>query len=191
VKAVILLDPLSANDNKAKELLTSKEYAGSGFDKTSSFKIAFALTKLGLGFLFRPLLKRSPPFYYYKDFSKEATDYILSSLTKPHHYKTAMMEYEISHLEDKITHLKTKDGFPDIPLILITHTSEIMIEEIMHFGGSDRATAEKVENVWQDLMREYLTLSSKSKYVQAKNSGHYIHLTEFPVLEQALAEVAI
>jgi pimeloyl-ACP methyl ester carboxylesterase len=189
VRAVILIDPLSANDNKAKELLTSEEYKKSGFDKIRSYKMAYVLTKLGLGFLFRSLLKSAPPFYYYKDFSKEATDYILSSLTKSKHYKTAVSEYEVAHMEDRIRLLKSKDDFPEVPLVLITHTSKIVVEEIMKFGGLNRTESEKVENIWQDLMKEYLTFSPKSFHLQAEHSGHYIHLTEFQIVEKALAEL--
>lgn len=71
-----------------------------------------------------------------------------------------------------------KGNFPDLSLTLITHSSEFAIEESMKFVNNTYEFAEKVENMWQSIMKEYLGFSQKSRYVQAKHSGHYIHLTE-------------
>ncbi len=144
------------------------------------------MTKMGLGFILRPLIKMSPPFYYYSGFSKEALKYMLSALTKPSQYKNAIDEYELSHNPEEIESLKYKEGFPEVPLVLITHSSEFSIKETMDFGGASREVAEKVEKVWQDLMKEYLAFSQNSTYILAKNSSHYVHLTEFELVEQAL-----
>ncbi len=46
--------------------------------------------------------------------------------------------------------------------------------------------ATKVEELWQSLMQEYLTFSKQSVLLRANNSGHYIHLTDFEVIMQAL-----
>lgn len=131
----------------------------------------------------------SPPFYYYKGFSKETIKYMLSALTKPLQYKTAIEEYELSHKPREIENLKHKDGFPEVPLILITHSSDFSIKETMNFGGASRELAEKVERIWQDLMKEYLTFTKKSTTIQAKYSSHYIHLTEFELVKDALAAI--
>lgn len=186
VRGVILVDPLSANDNVWKELLTPEEYKKSGADKFKNFRTAYILTKIGLGFILKPLIKMSPPFYYYKDFSKEALEYMLSALTKPLQYKSAINEYELAHHPNEIESLKNKDGFPEVPLILITHSSELSMKETMDFGGASREVAEKVEKLWQDLMKEYLTFSPNSTFIQARNSSHYVHLTEFELIEKAL-----
>ena len=186
VKGLILIDPLSANDNVWKEALSPEEYKKSGADKFKNFNTAYLLTKLHLGFILKPLIKMAPPFYYYNGFSKEALNYMLSSLTKPSQYKNAIEEYELSHKHEEIEFLKYKDGFPQVTLFLITHSSEFSIREIMDFGQASRETAEKVENLWQHLMKEYLTFTENSVYIQAKNSSHYIHLTEFELIEKAL-----
>lgn len=189
VKGLVLIDPLSANDNNFKALLSPEEYKKSGVDKLQSLKIAFILTKLKLGFFFIPLLKKAPPFYYYHDFSKDATKYILNSLTASKQYKTAIEEYIVSHQEEEIKDLKVKGDFPDIPLTLITHSSKIEVDEIIYYGGATKEEAEIVEMIWQNLMKEYLGFSSKSKYIQAQRSSHYIHLTEFEIIESALDEM--
>lgn len=189
VKGLVLIDPLSANDNDFKVRLSPEEYKKSGVDKLQTLKIAVILTRLELGFFFRPLLKKAPPFYYYNDFSKEATKYILTSLTTSKQYRTAIEEYLVSHQNEEIKDLKVKGDFPDIPLILITHNSKIVVDEIMYYGGTTKEEAEKVEMIWQNLMKECLEFSSKSRYIQAQRSSHYIHLTEFEIIESALDEM--
>lgn len=176
VEKLILLDPLSANDNKFKELLTKAEYKKCGVDKFASLGLQKALAKLHLGFIIKKAMRNAPPFYYYHGFTKEEEKYILSSLVKPSVYDTAMQEYELSHNEDIIRDYKSKNGFPDIEIVLITHSSDFCIKETIEFGGTTREVAEKVENIWQNIMKEYLSFSSKTKFLQARESGHYIHL---------------
>lgn len=189
VRGMILIDPLSANDNKFKELLSPNEYKRSGVNKLQSLKIANILTSIGLGFIFKPLLKKAPPFFYSKNFSSDAVNYMLSCLTKSKQYRTGIAEYTLSHEDEKISELKTKGNFPEIPLVLLTHNSKICIEEIMYFGSTTKEVAEKVEQIWQNLMKEYLTFSERSRFIQAKKSSHYIHLTEVDIVELALIEI--
>lgn len=186
VKGIVLIDPLSANDNHYKELLTPKEQKQSGFDKTGNLVIMRHLAVLHLAFLIKALMRKAPPFYYYQDFSKDAEDYILTAITAPSLYASALEEYRLSHLEQHISHLKEKSGFPDIPLVLITHASEVSIKEIVEFGKASAEFANKVEELWQSLMKEYLSFSSVNRFVQAKNSGHFIHLTEPELIYSSL-----
>ena len=59
---------------------------------------------------------------------------------------------------------KSKNDFPDIEIVLITHSSDFCIKETMEFGGVTREVAEKIENIWQDIMKDDLLFSSKTKY---------------------------
>lgn len=185
VRGLILIDPLSANDNSYKEFFTPEEQKKSGFDKAGNLVIMEKLAKLHLGFLIKSVMKKAPPFYYY-DFSKDAKEYILSSITETAFYHTALEEYRLAHDEDILVPLRKKEGFPDIPLALITHSSEFSIREIVEFGRTDRGFAQKVEDFWQSLMKEYLSFSNKTKFIQAKDSGHFIHLTEPGLIYDAL-----
>ena len=192
VKALVLIDPLSANDDAFKTLLTEVEYKRSGVDKSRSFKLGYILSKLHLGYVIKKVMKSAPRFYYYHDFSEEETNYILNALTKPKFYQTAMEEYRLAHSEKYILPLRDKKDFPDLPIYLVTHTSERAIKETMEFGGMDEEGAKKVEDIWQNLMKAYLTFTSKSSFVQAKKSSHYIHLTEpeliYHLIEKAFEE---
>jgi len=187
-RALILLDPLSANDNSFKTLLTPEELNKSGVDKFSNLGILEKLAKLHLGFLIKAMMKSAPPFYYYREFSDDAKEYILASLTKPLTFRTAIKEYQFAHDENKIASLKSSEGFPNIPLVLITHTSELAIKEIMEFGRASQEQANKVENIWQCLMKEHLVFSKKSQFIQASHSSHYIHLSEPELVLDALKQ---
>ena len=185
VKGLVLLDPLSANDNSYKEILTPEEQKKSGFNKTDNLVIMKKLARLHLGFIIKAVMRKAPPFYYYS-FSKEAAEYILKVISKPDIYAAALEEYRLSHDESVLAPLKAKAGFPDIPIALITHTSDFSVKEIMEFGRTDAVFAQKVEDLWQSLMKEYLAFSGTTKYIQAQNSGHYIHLTEPNLISDAL-----
>ncbi|MDD3921691.1 MAG: alpha/beta hydrolase, partial [Eubacteriales bacterium] len=178
VQGLLLLDPLSANDSQYKEVLSPEEQKKSGFDKSGNLVLMNKLARLHLGFIIKAFMKKAPPFFYYNGFSKDASDNILSSLAKPNFTASAIQEYRLAHEAQYTASLAEADTFPDLPLVLITHASAFSIEETMRFGQTDRAFAEKVENLWQSLMQEYLAFGSKTHFLQAKNSGHYIHLTE-------------
>lgn len=103
MKSLILLDPLSANDNYFKRALSKREYKKSGVNKFSNLNIQLFLAKLHLGNVIKRIIRSTPPFYYFNVFSNEATDYILSTLTNPLFYQTAMQEYRLAHDEEFIS----------------------------------------------------------------------------------------
>ncbi|MFC0186760.1 alpha/beta fold hydrolase [Fictibacillus aquaticus] len=189
VKGLVLVDPLSANDNIFKIKLTEELYKKSGVNKLKALRIGYWLTSFKLGTFFVPVLKKAPPFYYYNHFSKEAETYILKAFTKPMQYKTAIEEYHFSHDEEEIAHLKEKGNFPDIALKLITHTPRKAMEEIIYYGGTTEEEAQLIDEISQKLMKEYLTFSSKSELILAKNSSHYIHLTEPELIKKAIEDI--
>ena len=187
VRGIVFVDPLSANDNKYKSVFsTAEEQKKSGFDKSENFIIMRKMASCHLGFVIKLLMRKAPPFYYYDQFSPEAKEYILDELTKVSFHDASLEEYRLAHDEKEICQLKEKGDFPQIPIVLITHGSEYEIKEIMEFGQTTREFAEKVEELWQSLMQEYLSFSEQSVLLRADNSGHYIHLTDFEVIMQAL-----
>lgn len=177
IKGVILIDPLSARDYVFKEQLTGQEYVQSGVDKSQNLLLLDKLSKFRLGWLVKKMMKNAPPLYY-ADFSKEDTETILNCYTNRVHLRTCYQEYQLAHEKEHIKGLLKKGNFPDIPLTLITHSSESAIEESMKFGGNTREFAARIEDMWQGIMLEYLDFSEEARHVQAEHSGHYIHLTE-------------
>lgn len=187
VEGILLLDPLSARDYLFKEKLSSKQYTQSGVDKSSNLILMKKLVKMKMGWLVKKMMKNAPLFYYFQDFPQKAENVILNSYANITHLDTAYQEYVLAHDKKEIQALENREGFPDIPLTLITHDSEFAIKESMEFGNNPREFAEAVEHMWQDIMKEYLTFSKKSKYIQAKSSGHYIHLSDREtVIEETL-----
>jgi pimeloyl-ACP methyl ester carboxylesterase len=186
IRALVLLDPLSAHDNRFQELLSKEEYEGSGVNKLTSLRLAETITRWRLGFLFKRMLKLAPPFHYYKNFDKKGESYILKGLTRVDQNRASVQEYTLSHDPKTIAPLQSRKGFPPVPLYVITHTSDIAIDEIMRYGGLSLEQARNVENVWQSLMKEYLNLTDDSRHIQASKSGHYIHLTEPECLDKAM-----
>ncbi|MGN0339051.1 MAG: alpha/beta fold hydrolase [Lachnospira sp.] len=187
VCGVVFLDPLSANDNTYRTVFqTAKEQKKSGFDKSENFVIMRKMASWHLGFVIKLIMRKAPPFYYYNQFSTEAKKYILNELTKVSLHNASLEEYRLAHEEKEIYQLKEKGNFPKIPVALITHGSEFETKEIMEFGQTTKEFAAEVEELWQSLMQEYLTFSEQSILLRANNSGHYIHLTDFEVIMQAL-----
>lgn len=187
VKGVVLLDPLSARDGEYRTLLTPKEQKKSGFNKSSNLVIMEKLAKLHMGWLIKSVMRSAPPFYYYNGFSDDAREYILTEITKPQIYASALEEYRLAHDERYTAKLVDKGDFPDVPLALITHTPAFSIRETMEFGHTDEVFAKKVEDIWQSFMLDHLAFSRVSRHIQAQNSGHFIHLTEPERIDEALA----
>lgn len=193
IKGVILLDPATPFDYEFAEKLTEQEYKKSGVDKTTSMKTCKSLLSFGLGFALKPLFMKAPPFCYY-NFSDSAQKYLLKSLCKKDTYITALNEYEHTHNENDtkdIVNAIDTTILKNIPMKLITHSSNVYINELQHFGKMDKITAQKIEALWQDIMQRYMSISSASEHITAANSGHFIHLTDYEVLQSAVYDIGI
>ena len=177
VKGLILLDPLSIEDNRFKKELTARELKKSGTYKSKNFIILEMLTKLGLKGVVKKVMSQAPPFYY-AGFSEEQKEDILNSLVNITHLNTCREEYRLAHDDEALRNMVSKDKYPDIPIILVTHSSEEAILENMEFGRNSRSFAVRIEQLWQEIMKVYLDYSERAIWMQAKKSTHYIHLTE-------------
>ena len=177
VKGLILLDPLSIEDNRFKKELTARELKKSGADKSKNFMILEVLAKLGLKNVVKKVMSQAPPFYY-AGFSEEQKEDILNSLVNITHLNTCREEYRLAHDDEALRNMVSKDKYPDIPIILVTHSSEEAIRENMEFGRNSRSFAVRIEQLWQEIMKVYLDYSERAIWMQAKKSTHYIHLTE-------------
>jgi len=190
VQSIILLDPVSPDNGRFRKELSKQEFRKSGVDKSLNIKICNIICSLGFGRLLRPLLKKSPPFYYYNKFSKGAEEYILNHLTQKKTYKTSIEEYSFIENGGKLKNMELIPGTIHIPLFLICHMPEIMKKEIEYYGNADNLTSTKVENLWVEIMKEYLKLSKKSDFMQARNSGHFIHLSDPEIIWNVIKSAA-
>ncbi len=191
VGGLILLDPATPFDQGFRESLSTNEYKQSGVDKTSSMKIAKVITSLGLGFLLKSLLAKSPPFFYH-EFAPDAKEYLLRNLCHRNTYRTALAEYAFSHSEahtKQISEGVSSAALQNLPIKIITHASDVYVKELEAYGGMATETATKVEALWQQIMAKYLLLSRECEHVVAIHSGHYIHLTDEELLIRTVEEM--
>ncbi len=154
--------------------------------KRRNFQMGLAATRLGLGFLLKPLLKKGPPFNYFHTLSPEAEDYVLRHLTRIATYRAALDEYAYIDPDRRLPELEEARTFPQIPFRLICHAPEMVTAEIEKFGHVDHATATRLENLWMSVMKEYLEFSPQAIYLQSEKSGHHLHLGDPDLIRQAL-----
>ena len=188
VKGLILLDPLSKEDIRFKKELTASELKRAGADKSKNFTVLETMVKLGLKGLVKKVMRKAPPFCY-ADFSGEEKEDILNSLVNISHLHTCREEYRLAHDEAVLKNMVSKDKYPYIPIILITHSSKAGIEEIMEFGRTSRPFAIKIEELWQEIMKDYLGYSKRSLWIHAKKGSHYIHLTEPEIIVESVNRI--
>ncbi len=185
--AAILLDPVSPRDSTAQQQLPPEVYRGSGWDKTSGMKLADTFNKLGLLRYLKPLLLKSPPFYYYKSMPPEHLEAIWQHLLNPHLATTALDEYRQMHLPQNNVPLLSSEGFPPVPLKIIYHTPQVIVDETMKYGGLSSDQAWQMEKLWESLIREYMTLSPRSAWITTTHASHFIH-TDEPELVLSVAQ---
>lgn len=178
VRRVVLLDPLSPEDYRFRVELTEEEFKKSGADKTEGLRLNLKLTRLHLGWLVKRAMAGAPPFYYYSGFSREERREILASLGRSRTYETALAEYDGGHDPRELEGLLDKRRKLAVPVTLVTHDPDISCREIGEFGGASEEEARKIEGLWQDIMRAYLTCADRGEVVRAAHSSHCIHLTD-------------
>lgn len=101
-------------------------------------------------------------------------------------YKNALNEYTFAmnkRIQDNLSIVPSSINFP---LSLICHDSEVIKREIEHFGNTDVDTSQKIDNIWIGIMKEFLKLSKLSSFIQAKGSGHFIHLSKPELVWEAI-----
>ncbi len=191
--AAILLDPVSPRDAAAQQQLPPEIYLGSGWDKTSGLKLVAMLDKLGILRYLKPLMLKAPPFYYYRGMPPEYIEVIWQHLLNRHLATTALDEYHQMHLPQNNAPLLSPIGFPPIPLKVIYHTPQVIIDETMKYGGLSSEQAWQMEKLWESLIREYLTLSPRSEWISTTHASHFVHTDQpelvLEVVKKLLAEI--
>lgn len=188
VAGCVFLDPLSTEDVRFAQELDPRVYQGSGVDKRPAMRMTETLCKLGLLPLLKPLLTKSPPFYYYKNLKPEVIEIIWRHHLRPELYSTSLAEYETSHQPANSEQLLVHE-FPQIPVTVSYHSAAIIIEEIVKYGGLSREDAQQVESLWENLTRSYLELAANSKWIIAEHSGHFIPLDQPELVVSAVKEM--
>ncbi len=189
VIGAVFLDPATTEETRFKTSLTQREFKRSGIDKSFMIRQGVFLGRLRLLRLLRPLFKKSIPFYYYEYDIAEKKE-ILRHMTQYKTYKAMQGEYAAYQKQNEIFSQLIVHDFPQIPIRVLYHNPEMMVNEIIKFGGLTEDEAYKIDNLWKEIIvQHYSKLSKDFKLEIAENSGHYIHLTDKVKLYDAVDEI--
>ncbi len=177
VQSAIFLDPMSPMDFSFKEKLSIEEYKGSGVDKTNLYRTIRLSAQFRVMHCFKKLILNSPPFIYYKDLTDQSLDMIWRNILRPTFFTTILNEYQEAHLESNVHALMNMQFHFTCPVTVLCHDKKVVVEEIISSGKLTREKAQRVENIWKELIREYCDLSVNSKLVEIKGAGHYVHMS--------------
>jgi pimeloyl-ACP methyl ester carboxylesterase len=86
------------------------------------------------------------------------------------------MANELENMSNDAHFLKEYDRLSPIPLLIIGRDPNYSVE-IMMKQGMPKEKAESIEEVWQRLIKDQLTLSSNSRYTMAAGAYHNVHET--------------
>ncbi|HWJ03999.1 MAG TPA: alpha/beta hydrolase, partial [Verrucomicrobiae bacterium] len=175
VAGAVFIDPLSPEDNRFAHELPGKVYRKSGVNKLPNLKRAQALGCLGLLRLLKPLLQKSPSFHS-QGLSAEVREIIWQDYMLPKAWGTAMDEYVQAHEPAHNQGVVPQETYPEVPIKVLYHDPEVIVREMIKYGRLTVQEAWQVEHLWQELVREYLTLSKRAEWQVVDNSGHNIHL---------------
>lgn len=186
----VFLDPATTEEVRFRLELSKEQFKKSGIDKKRTIKLGLLFGKFRLLKLFKPLFKKSIPFYYYNGYDEETKNDILQHLCQPVTYRTMWKEYENYQNQKKILRELTEHPFPQIPTTLIIHSTEVMVKEIVEFGGSNIDDARNIDALWKEIMtNHYSKLSNSFKVVVSEKSGHFIHLSDSECLLVSINEI--
>ena len=189
VAGVVLIDPMSPDDNRFRRELMPHVYRRSGIDKSRALKIQAWLNGFGIPRLMRRIIQKSESFKPYLVLPKETVDVLWHHMLLPHAPRTASEEYFQARNRRPNLDPKSPETFPPVPLRIVSHSSEKMVEQIARSGGLSTDEAWKVENLWQELIRAHGDLAPGSRLVVADLSGHSIHLEQRDLVVQTVLEV--
>jgi len=189
VAGVVLIDPMSPDDNRFRRELVPHVYRRSGIDKSRALRIQSWLNGFGIPRLMRRIIVKSESFRPYHSLPKKTIDVIWHHMLLPHAPRTASDEYFQACIHRANLDLRSPETFPPVPLRIVSHSSEKMVEQIARSGGLSSDEARKVENLWQELIRAHCDLAPGSRLVIADRSGHSIHLEQRDLVVQTVLEV--
>jgi pimeloyl-ACP methyl ester carboxylesterase len=189
VGGVVLIDPVSPDDVRFRHELIPRVYRRSGVDKSTFLKVQGWFSGFGFLRVMKPFLLKSPHLAPYRLLPPKAFRAFWNNLISPRNPQTALNEYVQAHDPRNIVDLKNSGDFPPVPLRVLVHDRDKMRDAIVRHGDLSRDDADKVENLWQELMRGYGTLSPLSKVVAAETGSHLIHLTQPDFVIRNILEV--
>jgi len=120
--------------------------------------------------------------------SKEAKERILKFKVSPVMYQS--MADETDEMQKCAETLKKRGKPLNIPITVIGRDPECSIQMMINQGMS-KQQAESVEDIWQDLIKGQLNISTNSRYIMAENSGHGVYVDNPEVIIKAVVMMSM
>jgi len=189
VGGVVLIDPVSSDNDRFRKELPPSVFHRSGVDKGHVLRMLLWFNGFGVTRLLKRLVLKSYLSEGNLRVPAETLNILWHHMLLPENPRTGLAEY--LQLQRPVSNviLRTADGFPRVPLRVITHSSETMTDQIVHYGGLSADDARRVESLWQELIRGQTELAPDSQLVVAARSGHNVHLDEPELVVKTIIEV--
>ncbi|HTY38298.1 MAG TPA: alpha/beta hydrolase [Bacteroidota bacterium] len=189
IAGVVLIDPAPPDYQRFKKELDPALLHRSGIDRTRMLRLLSFLSGFGFTRLMKKWIMR--PYHEGEQhlIPAEVEAVLWHHALLPHAPRTALAEHLMNLGGGTRFDLKLPEGFPDVPLRVVTHSSEIEVERMIEAGRIDRSGAEAIETLWQEMIRSHVSLSSQSRLIVAEGSSHDIHLEQPGLVVKTVLEL--
>jgi len=167
ISGAIFIDPISINYDRLKKELHPVVY-NNLFDKSATLKIAKFFAELGL--------VRQLKIIPYPRTPGSTKKYIVQQYSMAKAYDAMLDEY-LKGLKTSLRELAHLPEFPDIPLVIIHHSSRLFIDELLTFRLS-YYEAHHIENIFRSFNSEISSLSRNGKIVYSSKGVYNIHFED-------------
>jgi pimeloyl-ACP methyl ester carboxylesterase len=189
LRGVLLLDPAHPDNGRLRRELPPQLFRRSRSDLAMGLRRGRRLARLHLMGAFKPLIMKGPPFVYCRQHPPEALDTMWRHLERPEAYETALAEYEELEFRTTSADVESLGLFPPVPLQVLVHDPELMIDYFVKSARLTRPDAERVEGLWGQLLRAQASLSPVAKVEPVAGSGHLIHLEKPDVALRSISDL--
>ena len=189
VRGLVLLDPVHPDNVRLRQELPGELFRRSGSDLGPRLRTARLLARLRLGVVLRPMLMKSPPLSHCRDHPAQAIDSIWRHMKRARTYETALSEY--AELESHTNHddLTRLGPFPDIPVAILAHDPDVMVDQMVAWGRLPREDAQRAEALWGELLRDTTYCGQSVKTETVTGAGHLIHLERPQIVVDTITQI--
>ena len=188
IAGVVFVDPLPPRDDRLRTELSPELYKASGLDKTGRVKARSWLCAFGLLKVLAFVFKRTAPFTDYKRLPANTVQALWRHLLLPKTFKTMLREYREGRKAINSEKLKRSGDFPQVPVEIVSQSRARAIDGIARSSKLSRDDATRIEDLRRELVREYLTFSPESEWIEV-DSGRFLHLDAPQAVIEAVKQV--
>ena len=186
IAGIVFVDPISTDVSRLDEVssTTSSKY-GTTEAKMKRNQRSATLSRIGIKALLRHSLQRGLGLDRLR-LNEEQRRLLVDYYVLPRPY--AISAAEMNNLAESCELIATLGPFPEVPIKIIRHDSKRYIARLMNDGYSIEE-AKQVEETWRNLHQKMLDLSTRSEYLEAKETGHSILYDDAEVIINAVEDL--